>query len=120
LPVVTNDLSLICHCEGFSPWQSQKDGIPCVSVDFPTILRISENVSESSGSSEKRFKSKIVPSSVCIDFSEVYDVVDNMSTTSSGRLSALRWGRGGERRERKGERDRLKMRSPREHRRELH
>ena len=64
-----------------------KNGIPGVSVDFPTILSLSATVAESSGSSEISFKSELALCKVGIDFTEIYDVVDNVSTTSSDRSS---------------------------------
>ena len=57
-----------------------KNGIPVVRIDSPTILRLSATVAESSGSSEKSFKSEIAPCDASIDFTEIYDVVGTVST----------------------------------------
>jgi hypothetical protein len=61
--------------------------IPGVIIDFPKILRISANVAESFGSSEKSFKSKIVRSSVRIDFTEILAMTETVSVIASGSSS---------------------------------
>ncbi|MCX5810728.1 MAG: hypothetical protein NTX36_15385 [Proteobacteria bacterium] len=50
------DIPFACH-RGQPPGSVaiSKDGIPSVIIGFPTILRISANIAESSGSTEKNF-----------------------------------------------------------------
>ncbi|MCX5817082.1 MAG: hypothetical protein NTX75_12730 [Proteobacteria bacterium] len=68
-----------------------KNGIPFVCIDFPMILRISATVAESYGSSENSFKSEMALCKASIDFTEIYDVVDNVSTTALDHTSLLQF-----------------------------